>query len=64
MPSQAASSGVRIGQWDLSPWDMKAIPVLCPPDEEQVVIASFLDEFVVKIERLIAANQRFGPALH
>lgn len=53
-----ASDGVRVGQWDLSIADMKRIPALIPPLEEQHKIAAFLTLFDHRINRLIRSKRR------
>ena len=53
-----ASDGVRIGQWDLSPEQMREIPFLVPPPEEQAAIVRFLDHADEQIQRYIAAKGR------
>lgn len=54
----AASSGVRVGQWDLSPIGMKSVPILIPSRREQVAIVRFLGYVDSRIQRLIAAKER------
>ena len=53
-----ASDGVRIGQWDLAPEQMREIPFLVPPPEEQAAIVRFLDHADEQIRRYIAAKER------
>ena len=55
---QRASDGVRIGQWDLSPEQMREIPFLIPSPEEQAAIVRFLDHADEQIQRYIAAKER------
>ena len=55
---QRASDGVRIGQWDLSPEQMREIPFLVPPADEQAAIVRFLDHADEQIQRYIAAKER------
>ena len=55
---QQASDGVRIGQWDLSPEQMREIPFLIPPADEQAAIVRFLDHADEQIQRYIAAKER------
>jgi type I restriction enzyme S subunit len=54
----AASSGVRVDQWDLSPVGMKAIPILVPSRGEQAAIVRFLDHVDSRIQRFIAVKER------
>ena len=53
-----ASDGVRIGQWDLAPEQMRQIPFLVPPPEEQAAIVRFLDHADAQIQRYIASKER------
>ena len=53
-----ASDGVRIGQWDLSPEQMREIPFLVPPLQEQAAIARFLDHADEQIQHYIASKER------
>ena len=53
-----ASDGVRIGQWDLAPEQMREIPFLVPPPEEQAAIVRFLDHADEQIQRYIAGKER------
>ena len=53
-----ASDGVRIGQWDLAPEQMREIPFLVPPPEEQAAIVRFLDHADEQIQRYIASKER------
>ena len=53
-----ASDGVRIGQWDLTIRGMREIPVVIPPDEEQISIAAFLDGMDRKIMRFLKDKQK------
>ena len=52
------SKGIRVNQWDLQPEYHSRMPVLLPPLDEQVAIASFLDHETAKIDALIAEQQR------
>ena len=54
----AASDGVRIGQWDLSPEQMREIPFWVPPLPEQRAIARYLDYVDGRIQRYISAKER------
>jgi type I restriction enzyme S subunit len=53
-----ASDGVRVGQWDLSITEMRAIPVLIPPPDEQAAIALFLAWATNRLDRAIGAKRR------
>jgi type I restriction enzyme, S subunit len=53
-----ASDGVRIGQWDLTISEMKRIPVLVPPDDEQAAIVRFLDWANSRLDRAIRAKRK------
>ncbi len=48
------SKGIRVGQWDLSPFALTSIPFAVPPIEEQKQIVSYLDAKCAKIDKLIA----------
>lgn len=48
-----ASDGVRTGQWDLRISELKKIPLLVPPAEEQSEIVDYLEKKIVEIERVI-----------
>ena len=48
------SKGIRVGQWDLSPFALTSIPFAVPPIEEQKQIVSYLDSKTSKIDKLIA----------
>ena len=54
----AASDGVRIAQWELSPAEMREIPFLIPPLAEQRAIARYLDYMDRRIQRYIRAKER------
>jgi len=47
------STGLRVGQWDLSYDDFKAIPHLIPPYDEQQRIADFLDRKCADIDNVL-----------
>lgn len=51
------STGMRIGQWDLSIDDFLATPLLVPPEKEQAAIAKCLDKKSMQIDALIANVQ-------
>lgn len=53
----SASDGVRIGQWDLSKVRMKVIPFILPTEEEQILIANFLDKKTAQIDEAIAIKK-------
>lgn len=53
-----ASDGVRIGQWDLSVSDMREIPIVLPPPDEQAKIVRFLRYANWRIDRLIGAKKK------
>ena len=48
------SKGIRVGQWDLSPFALTSIPFAVPPLSEQKQIVSYLDAKTSKIDKLIA----------
>lgn len=50
-----ASRGVRVGQWDLSPDDIKSVVVGVPPMAEQQAIASKINERTAAIDTAMAA---------
>ncbi|MGL4614702.1 MAG: restriction endonuclease subunit S [Shewanella sp.] len=54
----SASDGVRIGQWDLSKTRMKVIPFVLPSEEEQSLIANFLDKKATQINDAIAIKEQ------
>ncbi|MEB7132649.1 restriction endonuclease subunit S, partial [Escherichia coli] len=54
----SASDGVRIGQWDLSKARMKVIPFVLPSEEEQSLIANFLDKKATQINEAIAIKEK------
>ena len=47
------SKGIRVGQWDLDPINLKRIPFFLPPLSEQHAIVSFLDTKLGKIDTYI-----------
>ena len=52
------SAGLRVGQWDLSIDDFLNIEIALPASiEEQVQIATFIDDKCAKIDKLIALKQ-------
>lgn len=54
----SASDGVRIGQWDLSKARMKVIPFVLPSEEEQSLIANFLDKKAALIDEAISIKEK------
>lgn len=48
------SEGIRVDQWDLSPFALTSIPFVVPPLSEQKQIVSYLDAKTSKIDKLIA----------
>jgi len=54
----SASDGVRIGQWDLSKDRMKDIPFILPTEQEQTLIANFLDQKTAQIDEAIAIKEQ------
>jgi len=53
-----ASDGVRVGQWDLSIFGMRQIPVLLPDEQEQDAIVRFLDWANGRLDRAIRAKRK------
>lgn len=47
------STGMRVGQWDLGIDDFMRVPALIPPVNEQIGIATYLDEKCVSIDAII-----------
>ena len=47
------SKGIRVDQWDLSPFALTSIPFAVPPLSEQKQIVSYLDVKCSKIDKLI-----------
>ena len=47
------SKGIRVDQWDLSPFALTSIPFAVPPLSEQKQIVSYLDAKCSKIDKLI-----------
>ena len=54
----AASDGVRVGQWDLSAPRMREIPFLVPPRRQQAAIVRFLNHADRRIRRYIRAKEK------
>lgn len=52
------SKGIRVGQWDLEPIAFRTTPVILPPYQEQVEIASFLERETAQIDALIEKQQQ------
>ncbi len=59
-----ASDGVRIGQWDLSPYELKRIPVFVPPPDEQAAIVRYLGHVDRRIRRYIRAREKLIALLN
>ena len=51
------SRGIRVGQWDLNPQDIKDILVSFPPLEEQRLIVRYLDNAELRIAQAIAGKK-------
>ena len=47
------SKGIRVDQWDMSPFALKEIPFVTPPSDEQKGIVAYLDEKCGKIDAII-----------
>ncbi len=54
----SASDGVRIGQWDLSKTRMKVIPFVLPSEEEQSLIANYLEKKTAQVDDAIAIKEQ------
>lgn len=52
------SKGIRVGQWDLEPQQHSRMPVAIPPDDEQGMVAVFLDCETSRIDALIAEQEK------
>jgi len=52
------SKGIRVGQWDLDPINIKKIPFFLPPLSEQRAIVSFLDTELGKIDTYMDKEQQ------
>jgi len=52
------STGMRVGQWDLGYDDLKNIPFLIPPKDEQRRIVAYLDKKCSEIDNLIAKKEQ------
>jgi type I restriction enzyme, S subunit len=50
---ERASRGVRVGQWDLNPQDIKAVRVPIPPMDEQLRIAARIQERIATLQEAI-----------
>ena len=51
------STGMRVGQWDLSYDDLRHIPIVIPDIQEQQEIAAHLDEKCAAIDSLITSKE-------
>ena len=52
------STGMRVGQWDLSFDDFKNIPFIIPPMNEQIEIVGYLDNKCSEIDKLITKKEQ------
>lgn len=52
------STGMRVGQWDLSFDDFKNIPFIIPPMNEQIEIVGYLDNKCSEIDKLITKKEK------
>lgn len=52
------SKGIRVDQWDLSPFALKAIPFMLPSPAEQEAIVNYLKNATAKIDEAIAQQQK------
>ena len=52
------SKGIRVGQWDLDPINLKKIPFFLPPLAEQRAIVDYLQDMTSKIDKLITEKTR------
>lgn len=52
------STGVRVGQWDLSSADFESTYYILPPLPEQKAIADYLDKMVAKVDGIIAKRKQ------
>jgi len=52
------SKGIRIGQWDLDPASMKAIPFILPPKDEQQPILDHIADKTAQIVKGIASYEK------
>ena len=52
------SKGIRVGQWDLSPFALTSIPFAVPPLSEQRSIVSYLDDKCGKIDEWVTKKQK------
>lgn len=57
------STGMRIGQWDLGFEDFRNLPFILPTMEEQEEIVSYIEQYAVKIDALIAQKESFFSEL-
>lgn len=54
---ECLSTGMRVGQWDLSIDDFLSTPLLVPPESEQTAIAECLDRKTAQVDALISNVQ-------
>ena len=52
------STGMRIGQWDLSFDDFRNLPFIIPPMDEQIEIADYIDRKCSEIDTLISKKEQ------
>lgn len=52
------STGMRIGQWDLSFDDFRNLPFIIPPMDEQIEIADYIDRKCAEIDTLISKKEQ------
>ncbi len=58
------SRGVRIGQAEIDNDDLRVIPILLPPLDEQRAIADYLDRETAKIDHLTSKAEQFIKLAH
>lgn len=52
------SKGIRVGQWDLSIFGLKEIPLFIPPAEEQEAIVEYLERKVGEIDHFVELTEQ------
>lgn len=52
------SKGIRVDQWDLSPYGLKSIPFVVPPLPEQQAVVDYLKIKTSKIEQYVTERER------